>query len=138
MEGEFLATMSPENMNRLRVITNTATDLLCFTSANMLGNASDPNLTLSSGLSRALMLEQPTLRYSVLDIGPLQQLNFTTACENALKALVAKYYKDDCEFIEKDGLLHISRYGPDFQVNSLFRQRLGHGTPEREEGEDTY
>ncbi|KAI2781059.1 hypothetical protein F4815DRAFT_498801 [Daldinia loculata] len=126
MEGEFLATMSPENMNRLRVITNTATDLLCFTSANMLGNASDPNLTLSSGLSRALMLEQPTLRYSVLDIGPLQQLNFTTACENALKALVAKYYKDDCEFIEKDGLLHISRYGPDFQVNSLFRQRLGH------------
>ncbi|KAI1660867.1 polyketide synthase [Daldinia decipiens] len=126
MEGEFLATMSPENMNRLRVITNTAADLLWFTSANVLGNIPDPNLTLSSGLSRALMLEQPMLRYSVLDIGPLQQLNFATACENALKALVAKYDKDDCEFIEKDGLLHISRYGPDFRVNSLFRQRLGH------------
>ncbi|KAI1470380.1 polyketide synthase [Daldinia caldariorum] len=126
IEGEFLATMSSDNMNRLRVMTNTATDLLWFTGAGMLGSALDPNLTLSSGLSRALMLEQPTLRYSVLDVGPLQQLDFTTACENALKALVAKHDKDDCEFVEKDGLLHISRYGPDFRVNSFFRRRLGH------------
>ncbi|OTB12751.1 hypothetical protein K445DRAFT_65805 [Daldinia sp. EC12] len=126
IEGEFLATMSPDNMNRLRVMTNTATDLLWFTGAGMLGSTPDPNLTLSSGLSRALMLEQPTLRYSVLDVGPLQQLDFTTTCENALKALVANYDKDDCEFVEKDGLLHVSRYGPDFRVNSLFRRRLGH------------
>ncbi|KAF3067292.1 Lovastatin diketide synthase LovF [Daldinia childiae] len=43
------------------------------------------------------MLEQPTLRYSVLNIGTLQQFNFTMVCENALKAFVAKYDKNDCD-----------------------------------------
>ena len=124
-EAEFLATVSPKDMDRLRVMTDNATDLLWVTGANMLGASPDPNLTLSNGLSRALMLEQPTLRYSVLDLGPLAHLDATAASENALKALVAAYDKDDAEFIEKDGLLHVSRYGPDFGVNALFRRRLG-------------
>ncbi|KAI0879957.1 polyketide synthase [Annulohypoxylon maeteangense] len=125
VENEFLATMSSQNMNRLRAITDTATDLLWFTGADMLGDMMNPNLTLSGGLSRALMLEQPTLRYSILDVGPPEKLDFATACKNALAVLVAKYDKDDCEFIEKKGLLHISRYGPDFQTNVIFRRRLG-------------
>lgn len=124
-DSEFLATLSPQNMNRLRLMTDRATDLLWFTGANMLSKTPDPNLTLSSGLSRALMLEQPTLRWSVLDVGQLQDLDFATASDNALKALVAKYDKDDCEFVEKNGILHVSRYSPDFGVNSLFRQRMG-------------
>jgi NADPH:quinone reductase-like Zn-dependent oxidoreductase len=124
-EAEFLATVSPQDMDRLRVMTDNATDLLWVTGANMLGATPDPNLTLSNGLSRALMLEQPTLRYSVLDLGPLAQLDAAAASENALKALVAAYDKDDAEFIDKDGLLHVSRYGPDFGVNALFRRRLG-------------
>ncbi|KAH6638603.1 polyketide synthase [Truncatella angustata] len=124
VENEFLATMSPQNMNRLRAITDAATDLLWITGANMLGSAPDPNLTLSNGLSRALMLEQPTLRYSILDVGALQHLDLAKACENSLNALVGRYDKDDCEFIEKNGLPYISRYGPDFEANSLFRRRL--------------
>ncbi|KAI1119036.1 polyketide synthase [Nemania sp. NC0429] len=124
MEREFLASMSPQDMNRLRAMTDVLTDLLWITGANMLGNTPDPNVTLSNGLSRALMLEQPTLRYSVLDVGPLDQLDLATVCESAVQALVPKYDKDDCEFIKRSGLLHISRYCPDVEVNSLFRQRL--------------
>ena len=121
--------MSPRAMDRLRTVTNTVTDLLWITGANMLGNDPDPNLTLSNGLSRTLMLEQPTLRWSVLDIGPVQkqlvdQVKVNNVCGNILKALVAKYEKDDCEFISVNSLLHVSRYSPDFKVNSLFRQRL--------------
>ncbi|KAI2618197.1 polyketide synthase [Hypoxylon sp. NC1633] len=125
-EREFLATISPQDMDRLRAITDVVTDLLWITGANMLGNDPDPNLTLSNGLSRALMLEQPTLRFSVLDIGPVQLLesNKLLACDNTLKVLVAGYDKDDCEFIYSKGLLHVSRYGPDFAVNLLFRRRL--------------
>lgn len=126
MEYEFLVTTSPQNMSYLRVITDTVTDLLWLTGANMLGNHPDPNLTLSHGLSRALMLEQPTLRYSVLNVGPAQLLrsNVYISCANIVKALVARYDKDDCEFIEADGLLSVSRYIPDFGVNLLFRRRL--------------
>ena len=130
VEREFLPTISPQDMDRMRAITDVVTDLLWITGSNMLGDKPDPNLTLSSGLSRALMLEQPTLRYSVLDIGPVQQLlqgsksNLLSTTENALKTLIAGYDKDDCEFIESHGLIHVSRYGPDFGVNSLFRRRL--------------
>lgn len=128
-EREFLATMSPQALDRLRAVTNTATDLLWITGANMLGNDPDPNLTLSNGLSRALMLEQPNLRWSVLDIGSVQkqlvdQVKVNNVCENILKALVARYDKDDCEFISVNSLLHVSRYSPDSRANSLFRQRL--------------
>jgi NADPH:quinone reductase-like Zn-dependent oxidoreductase len=128
-EREFLATMTPEGMDSLRVITNTVSDLLWLTGANMLSNKPDPNLTLSSGLSRALMLEQPTLRWSVMDIGSAQEqlvdkVKAKNVCLNVLKALVPGYDKDDCEFISVNGLLNVSRYTPDFEVNSLFRQRL--------------
>lgn len=125
VEKEFLATISAKDMDRLRIMTDNTTDLLWLTGANMLGPVPDPNLTLSSGLSRALMLEQPTLRYSVLDIGKLMHTDATVVSDNAVKALTAAYDKDDAEFIEKDGLLHVSRYRPDFGVNSLFRRRMG-------------
>lgn len=128
-EREFLATMSPQSMDRLRSVTNVVTDLLWITGANMLGNEPDPNLTLSNGLSRALMLEQPTLRWSILDLGSAHgqlqdQVKLNNICGDILKSLVARYEKDDCEFIFSNSLLHVSRYSPDFGVNSLFRQRL--------------
>ncbi|KAK8044419.1 hypothetical protein PG993_004443 [Apiospora rasikravindrae] len=126
IEREFLPTMDPKEMDHLRAITDKATDLVWVTGADMLGDPPSPNLTLSNGLSRALMLEQPTLRWSVLDVGrQLSDNNATTTVSDAiLKALVARYEKDDCEFISAEGLLHVSRYSPDFSVNSLFRQRM--------------
>lgn len=127
VEHEFLPIMDPKGMDRLRVLTNNANDLLWITGANMLGADPNPNLTLSNGLSRALMLEQPTLRWSVLDIGRQLGDNGTVSdsiLDNIAQALVARYEKDDCEFISVNGLIHVSRYSPDFQANSLFRRRL--------------
>lgn len=72
MEQEFLATVSPHDMDLLRHVTNTVRDLIWLTGAGMVnGVQSDPNLTLANGLSRALMLEQPALRFTVLDVGSL-------------------------------------------------------------------
>lgn len=126
LEHEFLATISPEDTDRLRLMTDNITDLLWITGANMLGDTPDPNLTLSNGLSRALMLEQPALRYSILDVGPVNQLGsqLLPACQHAVKTLVAKHSKDDCEYISKDGLMLISRYQPEYDSNTLFSRRL--------------
>lgn len=128
-ENAFLPTMSPQDMNHLRAITNKVTDLLWITGADMLSGDPNPNLTLSNGLSRALMLEQPVLRWSILDLGNVQKslsdgANVNSACSNVVKALVARNEKDDCEFISTNGLLNVSRYVPNFDANSLFRQRL--------------
>ncbi|KAI1432421.1 polyketide synthase [Xylaria sp. CBS 124048] len=124
LEREFLATMSPQDMDDLRAATDVVADLLWLTGANMLGSQPDPNLTLSSGLSRALMLEQPALRFSVMDVGSLRQEKMLDTSANVIKALVARYDRDDCEYIEKNSMLCISRYTPDFGVNSLFRRRV--------------
>ncbi|KAJ8130208.1 hypothetical protein O1611_g3422 [Lasiodiplodia mahajangana] len=129
LEREFLPTISPQAMDRLRVITDTVTDLLWLTGANMLGKDPNPDLTLSNGLSRALMLEQPTTRWSVLDVGDAQaQLRDPASVEivagHIIRALVTRYEKDDCEFILSNGLVHISRFSPDVGLNSLLRRRL--------------
>jgi hypothetical protein len=102
-EREFLATMSPQDMDRLRAMTDVVTNLLWVTGASMLGTDPDPNLTLAGGLSRALMLEQPSLRFAVYDIGAARLLKsdqLLLACENTVNALVANHDKDDCEFIQ--------------------------------------
>ncbi|KAM0454269.1 hypothetical protein ACHAPV_008542 [Trichoderma viride] len=125
MENEFLATISSEDMDRFRKITDNVSDLIWLTGANML-SAPNPNLTLSSGLSRALMLEQPALRYTVLDVGAdISKSNYLEdICNNVSAALTFRYATDDKEFIQKDGILYVSRFTPDFELNSLFRQRM--------------
>lgn len=126
IEREFLATISPEDMNRLRKITDVVTSLIWLTGADMIA-APNPDLTLSNGLSRALMLEQPSLRFTVLDIGATglaEPDNLSATCENVSKALTPRYATDDAEFIQLGRLLYISRFNPDLGLNSLFRQRL--------------
>jgi acyl transferase domain-containing protein/NADPH:quinone reductase-like Zn-dependent oxidoreductase/NADP-dependent 3-hydroxy acid dehydrogenase YdfG len=137
-ESEFLATLNPESMDRLRAITDVVPDLLWVTGANMLSDAPNPDLTLSSGLSRAVMLEQPRLRWSVVDVGAtfaqrdLDSAKADEVCGNILSGLVSLYEQDDCEFISVDGLLNVSRYSPDHGVNSLFRRRVNPQTVKAE------
>ncbi|OLN93284.1 Polyketide synthase-nonribosomal peptide synthetase 3 [Colletotrichum chlorophyti] len=134
LHKEFLATMSPTEMDQLRHVTDVATDLIWLTGADMLGASPDPNLTLSSGLSRALMLEQPSLRYTVLDIGSYtstntEQASLSALCANLAAALVPAHDMDDKEFSQSNGILHISRFVADKFNNSLFRRRTDPSEP---------
>ncbi|RYP18018.1 hypothetical protein DL767_009910 [Monosporascus sp. MG133] len=133
VEQEILASMGQEEMNQLRHIINTVTDLLWLTGGGML-NMPNPDLTLSNGLSRALMLEQPSLRFSVMDLGPIEHVlaNLQVTLENVVRGLATVQDTDDKEFIQTNGLLYISRFGPDVALNSLFRRRLGTQEPMRE------
>ena len=68
LERPFLAMMSPAEMDLLRRVTDKVTDLIWLTGASYMSGSS-PDLALASGLSRALMLEQPSLRFAILDVG---------------------------------------------------------------------
>ena len=117
--------MTPEEMDLVRKITDTTTDLIWLTGASYM-DGSAPSLSLASGLSRALMLEQPSLRFVVLDIGaPAHKSKSyqTNICSNIDKALFAGDVPDDKEFVLKNALLHISRFVPDVGLNSRFSQR---------------
>ncbi|PHH90746.1 hypothetical protein CDD83_2742 [Cordyceps sp. RAO-2017] len=126
LEREFLATMSPDDMDRLRKMTDVVAGMVWLTGANML-TAPNPDLTLSSGLSRALMLEQPALRFSVLDAGAADLAkaeDVSSTCHNVSRVLASGHATDDAEFVQLGRLLYISRFAPDLELNSLFRQRL--------------
>jgi hypothetical protein len=129
MESEFLASMDQKGMNFLRTLTDNVSDLIWLTGANMLDKP-NPNLSMAHGLSRALMLEQPSLRFSIVDLGSidLATSDIETTCENVVRGLASYHDTDDKEFVQKDGLLYISRFVPDVETNSLFRRRLGPGT----------
>lgn len=128
LEREFLATMSPQDMSLLRSLTDVVSNLIWLTGANMLGNP-DPNLTLSSGLSRASMLEQPSLRFSILDLGVLKELEFASSFENIEKTLTIYDDIDDKEFIQVHGILYTSRFVPDSTINDSFRRRMKYQDP---------
>ncbi|KAF6801113.1 Polyketide synthase-nonribosomal peptide synthetase 3 [Colletotrichum musicola] len=139
-ERELLATISPDDLDRLRLVTDSAADLVWVTGAGMLSDAPNPDLTLSSGLSRALMMEQPALRFAVLDIGDIGAIGthgadmdvLSSICENIERALFRRNTNSDAEFIQKEkaGLLYVSRFGPDWDMNALFRRRLVRGDPD--------
>ncbi|KAI9368958.1 putative polyketide synthase [Aspergillus egyptiacus] len=123
LESPFLPTMTPEEMTRFKVVTDNAADLVWLTGhANMAGQA--PDLSLASGLSRALMLEQPALRFFILDVGqsPNPASRFSI-CRMVQHILTFEDSAEDKEFAWHDGLLHVSRFVPDTTLNDLFSKR---------------
>ncbi|TRX91638.1 hypothetical protein FHL15_007420 [Xylaria flabelliformis] len=124
-ERAFLPTMNQKEMDLLRSITNTVGNLIWVTGAGSLISP-DPNLSLASGLSRALMLEQPALCFTLFDIGPVNQLSQSDiqhTCMNLVTIFGAVNQIDDKEFIQLNGILYISRFTPDRQLNTLFQKR---------------
>lgn len=115
-------------MESIKFLTNSISNLLWLTGAGML-DSPDPNLALSGGLSRALSLEKPSLRFCVLDLGPLGDINYTSSFENIQLALTVYGEIDDKEFIQVDGTLYTSRFIPDSAVNDLFRRRMSYQDP---------
>ncbi|RAL62710.1 hypothetical protein DID88_004553 [Monilinia fructigena] len=80
-------------------------------------------------LSRALMLEQPSLRFTVYDVGPVGLLNTTSTFSYIERILTVYEDCDDKEFIQAHGLLYTSRFGPDFGINAEFRRQIGEQDP---------
>jgi len=129
IEHDLLSEMDDIEMYIFRCITNSVTDLLWVTGSSAPDAESPrPNASLVSGLSRALMLEQPSLRFSVLTLCPeANSLNSEGTCNNILSALTSLSETDDKEFVEINGMLHISRFAPESEINRLFCRRLGLG-----------
>ncbi|KFA78796.1 hypothetical protein S40288_10146 [Stachybotrys chartarum IBT 40288] len=132
LEKELLAMMNAEEMDTIRSVTDKVTNLLWLTGAGMLSDSPNPDLTLSSGLSRALMLEQPSLRYCIMDIGSIDRLpsNLCPTLNNIHRVLVTPYEEvKDQEFIQVNDILYISRFMSRGAENELFRRRKGHDDP---------
>ncbi|KAK9794411.1 hypothetical protein SCARD494_05481 [Seiridium cardinale] len=125
VEHAFLGTMSSEEMAHLRQITDAVSCLLWLTSADVLVSP-DPDMALAAGLFRALRLEQPSLSCLVMDLGPCRTslCDLQAVCERISGCLVSIGTSDDTEFALRNGLVHVSRFGPDEGLNSQFTRRM--------------
>jgi len=123
---EYLATMTTEGKEHLCRVTNNAKDLVWLTSASTI-SGDNPDTSLSFGLSRALMLEQPATRFVVLDVGDPLLLSASTRAGMVHvigSTLITNDLPDDKEFVLKDDVLHVSRFVADAKLNARFDQRL--------------
>lgn len=124
LKTSFLATVTDDDMRALKVITDRASVLIWITSGDLLCQPK-PDFALSSGLARALMLEQPLLRFLTVDVDNLQRDTVRTASNIARILAQGRQGDADSEYIEKDGVVHISRFVPDDGLNRSFRQKQG-------------
>ncbi|KAI1129664.1 putative polyketide synthase [Nemania abortiva] len=131
VQHPLLAMVTAEEMDYLRKVTDVVSDILWISGESSLSDNPNPNLSLVHGLSRALMLEQPLLRFSILDVGnslvgeDCTNHGFEATCANIVKVLVSHHDHDDKEFVQVGSLLHISRFVPDAELNELFGHHLG-------------
>ncbi|PKX88903.1 type I polyketide synthase [Aspergillus novofumigatus IBT 16806] len=120
----FLSTLTGEEMQYVKLVTDNALSLLWLTGGdNMEGTR--PDFALMSGLSRALMLEQPSLQITMLDLDvvepSLQTLqNVSTVLRGSVESS-----SPDFEYVQRNGLLHISRMLPEEEMNRAFRDKQG-------------
>ncbi|KAI0539466.1 putative polyketide synthase [Xylaria digitata] len=131
-EQKFLATMTTEEMDRLRSIILAVSDIAWITGSALFGEEeANPDLALVPGLSRTMMLEQPLLRPSALDVGRALERGVHSAvmaqsmCASIIKCMVSHDDRDDKEFVLVNSLLYISRFVPDAKMNELFGYHLG-------------
>ena len=101
--------MSAEEMSNIRHITNNAKLLLWITCPDLL-HGGNPDLLLVNGFSRAVMAEQPALRFCTLCLDSTTQIKPTVSNIKKVCLQILDSDKKDLEFVQKDGLLHTSRW----------------------------
>ncbi len=123
LKKPILSTLTDSESINVKTMTDNATNLIWLTGGDNM-NGGNPDMSLVSGLSRALMLEQPSLRFFTLDVDKpdddfdLSVHNVVTLVEEAHSIEVP-----DFESVQHEGLLHISRFVPEETLNATFRQK---------------
>lgn len=120
-EQPLLNTITEQDMNLVKFITDTASTILWITNADLL-SGTRPDFALVLGLSRALMLEQPSLRFAVFDVENVSKELDITA-RNVCGALQQLIENEDTDFelAQKGSVVHTSRCEPEEALNTLFK-----------------
>ena len=123
IEEPVLAHSTQSEMHAIKAITDNASNVLWVTRGDLM-NGTQPNMALINGLSRSLMLEQPSLTFGTFDI-ERREVESKPTVANVMYALkqILSQPKPDFEFIERDGLLYVSRFVPEPELNSTFSRR---------------
>jgi acyl transferase domain-containing protein/NADPH:quinone reductase-like Zn-dependent oxidoreductase/NADP-dependent 3-hydroxy acid dehydrogenase YdfG len=122
LEQPILTNMSSQELLSLQKITDAASQLLWITGGNLI-ESKNPELSTALGLSRSVMSGNPAIRFVVLDIDkPRDDIDHTISNIEAV-LLASSTNGSDYEYLQKDGVLHVSRLIPDKSSNDTFEQK---------------
>ena len=118
----LLDRVSPEQMSRLKILTDSASKLLWITRGDLMRGGT-PEAALALGLSRAVMLEQPSLKMMTFDVD--RESDMLQTAENIALAFqtFVSTNAPDMEYAQKRNTVHVSRWIPDDESNAKFQAR---------------
>ncbi|ERF76568.1 hypothetical protein EPUS_05841 [Endocarpon pusillum Z07020] len=121
----LLSQISADDLTRVKCITNNAANLLWITGGGTL-KARDPFRSLVLGLARALSLEQPNLKFAVLDLDIQDpESDLQASCVNiglVLREILQESHSD-VEYLQHKGILFCSRVLPERFLNESFNKK---------------
>ena len=120
-EEPLLATISEQDMSLVKIMTDSASKIVWITNADVM-SSTRPDFAPVLGLSRALMLEQPSIQFAVFDVDNALRNLGTTAKNicNTIQQLIENP-DPDFEFAQKGGVVHSLRWEPEEPLNTLLR-----------------
>ncbi len=123
LEGSMLSTSSGAEFGRMKMLIEKASMILWITSSGLL-KPKKPDLALYPGLSRAVILEQPSLKLLSLDVDDYSydQANTSGSVRFVLEQ-ASQSPIPDLEYVYHEGCLYVSRFVPDEAMNEDFRSR---------------
>jgi acyl transferase domain-containing protein len=122
-EHPLLSVTTADQMRRIKFITDNASEIVWVTAGDLI-KGKFPDHALASGLSRALMLEQPSLSFFTFDVDNIHQHTERTA-DSLISVLKQSPESLDYEFVQRYGVVHVSRFVPDDELNNHFSQKQG-------------
>jgi hypothetical protein len=129
LDNPLLSNVTEDEMRLVKLLTDNCTNLVWLTGGRLL-QGSRPEMGIVYGLSRALMLEQPSLRFFVIDVdteATSSPSDIETAAASVTHVLTQAVQapEPDFEFVHAAGMLHVSRFLPAEALNSTFREKQG-------------
>ena len=126
LEAPLLSRLTEADMKSLQMYTLLASSALWLTAGGVMTGAS-PEQSLVFGLSKSIMREQPSFTLSTFDVDPGERNHVRSAELIVEHEIHLHEHPDDqldTELVEKDGVVHISRYIPDDVQNESFRRQF--------------
>ena len=122
LDKPLLSIASSQQLAFVQKITDSCSNLLWVTGGNLIAPKT-PDISLVFGLARTIMAEQPSLKFSVVDIDdPRTDVDLTVS--NLVSILEAPFEQlVDYEYIQRDSIIHVSRFIADDNANRQFAKK---------------
>ena len=132
-----IGSMTAANLESLKILIERASIILWISGGNLY-QAKRPDFAPVFGFARSVMLELPSVKFIVLDIDTTQE-ELEAAEKNILTVLQRAVFDSemDLEYLQYRGALHVSRFVPDQQMVSRFREKqdeVAMGVPLKDAG----